>query len=128
MRYRIDAERGTRFVAREHPNETAAITLFFQRRGDNWSARGRYEDYRWYAPISTMVPLRPGEHQITLRLDDPLWGSVMGASAAQRPGAFAATLAQTERVGFVLGSISGRGHGVFATAPARFTLLDFEVR
>ena len=127
IRYRIDAPRGTRFVPVQHPGETATLSLYFQQRGDNWSGKGRYETYRWYSPDRATVPLTPGEHTLAVGLDEP-WISVWGRTPDAAPGGFGAALANAGRVGFVLGSRSGRGHGVYATAPARFTLLDFEVR
>ena len=127
MRYRIDAERGTRFVPQEHREQTATLSLFFQQRGDTWSARGRYETFRWYSPNETMVPLAPGEYTVAVSLDDPGWISVFGKTAAERREGFRAALADTDRVGFVLGSPSARGHGVFASAPARLTILGFDV-
>jgi hypothetical protein len=52
------------------------------------------------------------------------WTSVNG-----RPNrtAFEDALVATDRVGLVFGSSSARGHGVFATAPARFTLISFRI-
>ena len=35
--------------------------------------------------------------------------------------------ADPDRLGLVFGSSEGRGHGVFATRPARFTLLSFRI-
>jgi hypothetical protein len=128
MRYRIDAEPGTRFVPQEHREMPAMLSLFFQQRGDTWTAKGRYETYRWYAPDNRTVELTPGEHTLTIALDDPGWISVNGRTAAQLPGPFRAALADAERVGFVLGSPAARGHGVFATGPAALTVTAFEVQ
>jgi hypothetical protein len=127
LRYRIDAARGARFIAQDAPDQTATISLFFQRTGDNWTARGRYGDYRWYAPPATLMPVMPGEHTVRVRLDDPNWGNVNGQQARDQGDGFAQALANGGRAGFVFGSSSRRGHGVFATAPARFTLLDFRI-
>ena len=126
LRYRIDAEPGARILSQENPGQQGELTLYFQRRGDNWSARGRYGTYRWYAPAATMAPLTPGVHEVVVPLDAE-WKSVHSATRTQAPEAFADALANAARVGFVLGSRGGRGHGVFATAPARFTILDFRV-
>ncbi|MBJ7500774.1 MAG: hypothetical protein JHC57_13570 [Sphingopyxis sp.] len=128
LRYRVDARPGTRFVPQESEDAPATVSLYFQRRGDNWSAKGRYEHYRWYAPAATVQEIAPGEHEMRVRLDDPDWISVMGRTAGANPGAIGAALADIDRIGLVFGSASARGHGVFATAPARFTLLGFEVR
>lgn len=127
LRYRIDAAPGTRFHPRENPRAAATLSLYFQRRGDNWTARRGYETYRWYVSSDKMMPLRPGVHEVTVSLDDN-WTAVTRSNARNNPEAFRGALANTDRVGFVFGSSGGRGHGVYATAPARFTLLDFEIR
>ena len=126
VRYRIDAAPGARFIAQETPSETATVSLYFQRRGDNWRAKGPYQFFRWYAPPATVQPLAPGVHEMRVALDGA-WGSVYGKSGAQYPQMFESALADIDNIGLVFGSASGRGHGVYATGPARFTLLDFRV-
>lgn len=128
MRYRIDAARGVRFIARDAPNEStpATLTVYFQRAGDNWSARGPYQNFRWYAGFAT-TPLAPGEHKLTIDLNDPRWFAVMGGTAAERPEAFQNALARAGRVGFVMGGGGGLGHGAYTTGPATFTLLSYTV-
>lgn len=123
MRYRIDAEPGTRFIPQQYPDKIARLSLYFQRQGDNWSAAGPYSGYRWYAVRSKTLPLSPGTHEVTLRFEPSDWISVLGG----REG-FASAVREAGRIGFVFGSDRGRGHGVYATAPARFTLLDFDIR
>lgn len=127
VRYRVDTRPGTRFLPQESPDVPATVSLYFQRRGDNWSAKGRYEDFRWYAPDATVRNISPGEQEISIRLDDPGWISVLGRTAGSNPGALEAALADIDRIGLVFGSSAARGHGVFATAPARFTLLSFQI-
>lgn len=127
LRYRIDAVPGARFIARERPDLPATLSLYFQRGGDNWSARGRYETYRWYVTKDHMIPLRPGVHEVTVNLTDD-WRGVGGSTAKTDPREFRDALANADRIGFVFGNPTGRGHGVYSTAPARFTVLDFDVR
>lgn len=127
LRYRIDAAPGTRILARERPGRPATVSLYFQRRGDNWSARGRYESYRWYVVHNKMMPLTPGVHEITVDFEDD-WKAVLGSTAENNPAGFRDALAHADKVGFVFGSAGGRGHGVYATGPAKFTLLKFEIR
>jgi hypothetical protein len=127
MRYRIDAAKGVKFTPREYPAEVAKLSLFFQRRGDTWTAKRKYAQYRWYAPSNTMVPIAAGTYTLSVALDNPDWVPVMGGTARDYPDGLAGAIADTERVGFVMGSDSTRGHGVFATGPAKFTLLDFRV-
>lgn len=127
VRYRIDAERGTRFVPQAYPGSPAIVSLYLQRRGDTWSAKGRYNFYRWYAPFATARELSPGVHEVSIALDDPDWVSVMGPNAGKAQAEMLAALADPDRLGLVFGSSEGRGHGVFATRPARFTLLSFRI-
>lgn len=127
LTYRIDAEPGTRFMAVDYPQNPATLSLYFQRAGDNWTARGRYETYRWYVTGDKMVPLSPGTHKITVDLVDD-WKAVGSTTAASNPQAFREALANADKVGFTFGSAGGRGHGVYATGRARFTVVSFDIR
>jgi hypothetical protein len=122
VRYRVDTAWGAGFVARGTPGQPATVSLYLQRQGDNWSGRGPYEYFRWYAPGPSVQEITPGVHEMTVSLNG--WTSVNG-----RPNiaAFRDALVATDRVGLVFGSSSARGHGVYATAPARFTLISFRV-
>ena len=126
VRFRIDAAPGVRLAPRESPQSPATLTLYFQRRGDNWSARGRYESYRWYVPGRAVIPLAPGTHTVTVRLDEE-WGNVNSTTSFQDPAAFRAALEDTARLGIAFGSTTLRSHGVYATGPARFTLLALDI-
>jgi hypothetical protein len=90
------------------------ITLYFQRGGDDWSARGPFEAYRWYATFATQSPIRPGEHVLVAPLNGN-WTAVQSSNARTNPAAFRAALAEADQVGFVLGGGDGFGHGVRAT-------------
>ncbi|WP_120077809.1 hypothetical protein [Aurantiacibacter odishensis] len=126
LRYRIDARPGARFVSQQHPDRQPLLSLYIQRAGDDWRADGRTRYHRWYSPNSRVAPLRPGEHEVTIMFDEN-WISVMGSDRERSPREFAAALRDAARIGFTLGTQGGRGHGVYATAPARFTVLDFSI-
>jgi hypothetical protein len=126
LRYRVDAARGTRFVADETPDEPATVSLYFQQAGDSWSGRGRFASYRWYSPARAVVPLTPGEHALTVQLDET-WTNVNGQPNHAVPDGFAAALRDTARIGLAFGSPSRRSHGVYATGPARFTLYSLDI-
>ena len=126
MRYRIEADRGVRILASSDGRSPAMLTLYFQRSGDNWSGRGRFETYRWYATFATHTPLVPGEREMVAPLDGA-WTAVETSSARSHPAAFRSALAAADQVGFVLGGGDGYGHGVFATGPARLVVTAFRV-
>ncbi|WP_435419268.1 hypothetical protein WAB17_06870 [Parerythrobacter aurantius] len=126
MRYRIEAARGTRFVPSEAPDQTATVSLYLQRAGDTWSARGKYSSYRWYVPVRAVMPITPGTHTVTIRFDEQ-WTNVFGVPNTDDPQGFAATMRNTARIGVAFGSAGLRSHGVYATGPARFTLLSLDI-
>ena len=126
MRYRIEAAPGVRIVPRTNPAQASMITPFFQRSGDNWSARGPYEAYRWYATFATQSQLRPGTFEMVAPLNGN-WTAVERSSARTNPEGFRDALANADQVGFVLGGGDGYGHGVYATGPARLIVTEFRV-
>ena len=126
LRYRIDAAEGVRIVPKDYPDLAGALTLYFQRRGDDWSANEQYQYYRWYASSQTVRPLVAGENTITMSLND-VWTAVLGRNSLDAPDVFASAKHEADRVGFVFGGGNGLGHGVYATGPARFTIISFEV-
>lgn len=127
MRYRIEARRGTQFIPLQDPTQPATVSLFFQRSGDRWSGKGRYAFYRWWGPTASLRPVAPGTYDVTVSLYDPDWISVWGGKAGDNARAFEDAIDNADSVGFVFGSSSLRGHGVYATGPARFTLLDYRI-
>ena len=126
MRYRIETAPGVVLHPRTAPGAPTMITPYFQRSGDTWSARGRFEAYRWYATFATQTPLQPGEHRIVAPLSAN-WTAVQTSSVRTNPSGFRDALENADQVGFVLGGGDGYGHGVFATGPARLILLEFRV-
>ncbi len=125
MRYRIQAAPGTKIEASTAPGTPGIITPFFQRAGDNWTGRGRFETYRWYGTFATQQ-LRPGEHQIVAPLRAK-WTAVETSTAHSAPAAFGDAIDDADQVGFVLGGGDGFGHGAYATGPARLIVTQFRV-
>lgn len=126
MRYRIEAARGTSFVPVELPDQTATVSIYLQRAGDSWTAKGKFASYRWYVPDHAVIPLKAGTHTVTIGLDE-VWSNVHGMRSTDDPRGFAAALDQTARLGVAFGSAGLRSHGVYATGPARFTLLALDI-
>jgi hypothetical protein len=125
MRYRIEADPGVQFYPTNFPGSSSTLTLYFQRRGDDWSGRGKYEGYRWWATFRS-VSITPGEHELSVGLDET-WTAVGTSTAANNSKAFRDAIRDAERVGFTFGGGDGYGHGVYATGPARFVLTRFEI-
>lgn len=119
--------RAARASCRKSSRAPATVSLFLQRRGDSWSGRGRYGSYRWYAPAAGIKVIAPGQHEIAVPLARLDWTNVNGQPASTDPDGFFDALADASRIGLVFGSASMRGHGVYATVPARFTLLSFRI-
>ncbi len=126
MRYRIEADPGVRIVPRTAPGAPSMITLYLQRRGDDWSARDHYEAYRWFASFATQSPITTGDHVLVAPLSGN-WSAVQSSTARTNPAAFRAALADADEVGFVLGGGDGLGHGVSATGRARLIVTSFRV-
>ena len=126
MRYRIEADPGVRILPRTSPGSPSIITLFFQRGGDNWSGRGPFEAYRWYATFASQSPITPGERVMVAPLSGN-WTAVERSSARSNPAAFRAAVVGADQVGFVLGGGDGFGHGIFATGRARLIVTSFRV-
>lgn len=91
--------------------DDATLTPFFQREGDDWSARGKFETYRWWASFAT-IKLTPGTHVIEVPFDAN-WTAVLTSSATSNPTAYADALRSAERVGFTIGDSTGLGHGEY---------------
>lgn len=126
MRFRVEAGEGVKIEPRTRPGAPAILTLYFQRQGDDWSARGAYEAFRWYATFASHRPIQVGEYTVEARFDQN-WTAVLGSSREKNLAAFEDALAGAARIGFVLGGGDGYGHGVYATGPARLVVTAFEV-
>jgi hypothetical protein len=126
MHYRVEASPGATIVPTNFPTFPSILTLYFQRRGDDWSARGAREAYRWYATFSSQMPIAPnGDNVIEARFDQN-WTAVLTSSRENNPAAFNDALADAGNIGFVLGGGDGYGHGVYATGPARIVVTSFK--
>ena len=126
LRCRLEMADGTRLCPVKSPDSPSLLTLYFQRKGDDWSMDGEYETYRWYASFGTRIDIRAGEYVLEARFDQN-WTALQTSSRDNNLNAFNAALQNAGRIGFVLGGGDGLGHGVFATAPARLVVTSFKV-
>lgn len=124
MRFRVDGPRGAIIHgAKCAPGSPSAVTLYFQRQGDNWATDGE----RWWAQFASVSLNGPtGERQIVAPLNGP-WRSVLTMTAASHPAQFARAKAEAGRVGFTFANCEGLGHGARASQPVRFVVTDFRV-
>jgi hypothetical protein len=127
LRYLVESEPNVRIVPATDPNGPSIITLYFQRRGDDWSGEDEFESYRWYATFASQMPISPGRHEIVAPLNAN-WTAVQTSSARSNPSAFLAAVSESDEVGFVLGGGTGYGHGVYATGKARIIVESFEIK
>lgn len=126
MTYRVEAAPGVRIVPATAPDLPSIITLYFQRRGDNWSGKGRFEAYRRYATFASQSPIVPGDHVIIAPLSGK-WTAVQRSSSASNQAAFREAVSDADQVGFVLGGGDGYGHGAYATGRARIIVKSFRI-
>lgn len=126
IRYRVEMVDGTVIYPTNFWGSPSMLSLYFQRAGDNYSALGPYEDYRWYGP-TLHSPIVAGDHELIEPLDAD-WANVMGHHRGDRAAGWADALANCAVIGFVLGGGDGRGHGISSTAPAKIIVKSFEVR
>ena len=118
---------GVKLCPVKSPDSPSLLTLYFQRKSDNWSGFEQYETYRWYASFATKVDLSAWEYTIEVMFNAN-WTAIQTSTHATHPEAFANALANASRIGFVLGGGDGLGHGVSATGPAKLIIKSFEVK
>lgn len=94
----------------------SACRFYFQRAGDNFSARGKYEYFRWWARTDTgAVVLKSGVFSANVILNPENWLDVWGHVGNEAPATqagFASALADIGNVGFTCGGGYSYGHGV----------------
>lgn len=120
LRFSIDAP----MMAKAAPHMPATLALYFQRATDNWSAKGKYEAFRWYSTFAYATLDHAGEYEVVAPLEGN-WTAVMTSSRENNFEAFDAAVGNTDRIGFVLGGGTGWGHG--ALGPATLTIISFDV-
>ena len=124
MRFRVDGHRGAIIHgANCSTGSPSAVTLYFQRQGDDWATDGG----RWWATFASVQLNGPmAEREIVAPLNAK-WTSVVNMTAGTDPNEFAAAKADAGRVGFTFANCEGYGHGARATAPVKFVVTRFQV-
>ena len=101
------------------------VRLFFQRKGDDFSGAGLYQQYRYWS-INGFQELNPGTNTITATLDPSQWSDVYGKKGSDFPDRFQAAINNAENVGVTFGGGCFYGHGVKVTGgTATFTVNSF---
>lgn len=120
IRFKIEGQ--GQFVAQDaNASPIASLGFILQRKGDNLSGVGMYENYRWFSQAEFI--LKEGEFELSAIIDEHSFGGVMGG---KDPAVLLDVLRNLGSLGLCFGSAGGRGHGVFVSAPIRFTLLSLE--
>lgn len=118
LRFRIDTSSAAFVPVNDNSGTSARVRLFLQRRGDPLDL-SLGPSYRFWS--TAYVELTHGEWELSAALEPDQWTNVNG----QRDDVgFAALLADLEWIGFTFGGMFA-GHGVYATGPARFTMLEY---
>lgn len=109
---------GDGFLASEESGVPGRVGICIQRRGDDWSGSGKYQQYRLYGQDRPL--LVAGEGQVIAST----WTDVRGQVAS--PEAVDAVLSDLGSVQVVFGG-SFASHGVYATQPSTFTMTSIEI-
>jgi hypothetical protein len=106
-------------------NNPARISLYFQRGGDDYSAVGEKEFYRWWSNDQLVI----GSGTLSVALQPQNWFSVYGKNGSTNPALFAAALASPRALGMTFGGGCTGHHGVNVSGgTARFNALNFVVQ
>ena len=120
-----------KFVGAQEQASPAAVSLFIQRAGDNWSGAGAFNEYRAYSvdvmPPEFVTNLGNGRYVISQQLVRDKWVNVSDAGTEQ---GYQDLLQNAQRIGLVFGTAqSGRAHGVCSgNASTNFIMHSFTVQ
>ena len=105
----------------------AKVRLYFQRRGDNWTAAGSYQDYRWWSTTGFAVLEVKNGVCISSVVNTSNWSQALGKPASMRMTEFNTAVLNVGVVGFTFGG-TFYGHGVYAaTGTPKFILREFSI-
>lgn len=101
---------------------SARVGLMFQRKGDNWSGKGKYQTYRWYTTGRPVIQV--GEGLLEIPFDASLWNDVQGKNNYPE---FVSAMSDVDNIEVVFGSDLAASHGVYGAPPARFTMISLQI-
>lgn len=106
--------------------DKATVSLFMQRRGDNLTGSGPYQQYRYW---HSGAPLVNGDGSLSCTLTPDQWGDVFGSNGMEHQSEFAACVANAEMIGMTFGDpgAGATGHGCYSNGGNRFTLKNFTI-
>jgi hypothetical protein len=123
MTYRIEIEGDGKLVPKCCPNSLAqGPTIYFATKDNDWRKDGQ----RWWATFDAKTPMVAGTYEVVAPFTSR-WTSVLNMDSDDNHAEFAEALRNADRIGFTFGGGDGFGHGVYATTPAKFTMLEFKV-
>lgn len=114
---------GGGFLATGENSVAGRVGFSIQRRGDNWSGSGAYQQYRLFGKSRPL--LKAGQATLTIQLTAGNLTDVGGKAASQ--AAIDAVLADLDNYSVVFGGTFA-SHGVYATQPSTFTLEEITVQ
>jgi hypothetical protein len=120
LTYRIEGN-GV-FAATE--GHSPRLALYFQRKGDDLTGKGKMAVYRWYS--KERLALKVGTFTLSAPLSHASWGPVFSSSEYNTIYYFQGAMENAQKVGFVLGGSVGAGHGVcLKSGSAKLTIESF---
>lgn len=100
----------------------ANVSLYLQRRGDDWSGQGAMASFRWWSRDAAVLKL--GDGTLVVPLEVGSWINVWGQS--NDASGFALALRDLQAVGVTFGGGCFKGHGVnLRSGSARFIMQTF---
>jgi hypothetical protein len=105
---------------------SARVRLSLQRSGDNLSAIGDMQSYRWWS--SNYVELvSPGTYRLSEKTSPERWTDVYARNGSAVPYLFNAMLSNLGNIGMTFGG-DFAGHGVYCpSGSVKFTLVSFTI-
>jgi len=100
------------------------LSLYFQRRGDDWTGVGKFGTYRWFS--TTLFPMTEGEHVAELPIDLVNFQGVLASSDLTQQ-ALDDACNDCWQVGVGFGSAGGQIHGLETDRTITFEMLEFSV-